>query len=177
MLQNKGRETAARPCHLLWERGGKKTMFFRCLCLSDLDIMGQEQRNSFIWASNLLWCDSFEYLLSWIKPCLIYNESSSHFIQLKKLSYYSFQPKERSCFGNYNVSFGDWRGGSPGNAPATQAWGPEIRSLAPYKTWAWLYMSVILAKGEVWGLADLLRSLAHQSSQLLNSVCKERPVS
>lgn len=44
-----------------------------------------------------------------------------------------------------------------------------------YGTWAWLYMSGILAKGEIWRLAALLWSLAHRSSQLLNSVCKERP--
>lgn len=44
-----------------------------------------------------------------------------------------------------------------------------------YGTRAWLYMSGILAKGEIWRLAALLWSLAHWSSQLLNSVCKERP--
>lgn len=173
MLQDKGRETAARPCCLLWERCGNKTVFFPCLCLSDLDSVGQEQRNSFIQACNLLWCVSFEYLSSWIKPYLTYNEFSSHFIHLKKPSSYSFQPKERSCFGNFKVSFGDWRDGSPGKVPATQAWWPEFRSLAPYKTWAWFYLSVILAKGEVWNLEDLLRSLAHQSSLLVNSVQRE----
>lgn len=94
------RTKAERQLHghaaFLWERCGDKTVFFPCLCLSDLDTVGQEQRSSFIQACDLLWRVSFEYLSSWIKPCLTYNEFSNHFIHLKKLSYYSFQPKERS---------------------------------------------------------------------------------